>query len=133
MADARPKRDLLQDHRNNDATRSERSYCRTRVSRTVWVRNDSESGTRAGAVGIKRPDLRNGHVADHSAKGLAESAANLEKATGGKCIATAADVREPAALKKAVEDTLAKFGRIDFVICGESPVPPISISANTGH
>jgi len=32
-------------------------------------------------------------------------------------------VRQPAALKKAVEDTIAKFGRIDFVICGASVLP----------
>jgi len=59
-------------------------------------------------------------IADNSAKGLAESAQKLEKATGGKCIAASADVRQPAAMKKAVEDTIAKFGRIDFVICGMS-------------
>ena len=54
-----------------------------------------------------------------SAKGLAESAVALQKATGGKCLPAAADVRDPAALKAAVEATLAKFGRIDFVICGK--------------
>ena len=53
-----------------------------------------------------------------SAKGLEESASALEKATGSKCLATPADVRDPAAIKIAVEATLAKFGRIDFVICG---------------
>lgn len=58
--------------------------------------------------------------AQTSAKGLAESAENLEKATGGKCLAAAADVRDPAALKEAVEATLKKFGKIDFVICGGS-------------
>lgn len=54
-----------------------------------------------------------------SAKGLAESAANLEKATGSKCLAAAADVRKPAELKAAVDATIAKFGRIDFVVCGK--------------
>lgn len=53
-----------------------------------------------------------------SAKGLEESASKLEKATGRKCLAASADVRDPAALKKAVDETLAKYGRIDFVICG---------------
>ena len=32
---------------------------------------------------------------------------------------TSADVRDPEALKKAVQATIDKFGRIDFVICGE--------------
>lgn len=58
-----------------------------------------------------------------SAKGLAESAEKLEKSTGGRCLAAAADVRDPAALKEAVEATLKKFGKIDFVICGESLDP----------
>ncbi|KAK1921963.1 putative 2,4-dienoyl-CoA reductase [Papiliotrema laurentii] len=57
-------------------------------------------------------------IIGRDAKGLSESAEQLEKATGSQCLAAPADVRDPAALKKAVEDTLAKFGRIDFVICG---------------
>jgi peroxisomal 2,4-dienoyl-CoA reductase len=55
-----------------------------------------------------------------SAKGLAESAEKLSKATGQTCLPASADVRDPEALKAAVALTKEKFGRIDFVICGMS-------------
>ena len=35
------------------------------------------------------------------------------------CIPAQADVRKPDELKEAVRKTIEKFGRIDFVICGE--------------
>jgi peroxisomal 2,4-dienoyl-CoA reductase len=53
-----------------------------------------------------------------SAKGLEESAQALAAATGGQCIATPADVRDPEQVARAVESTIKAFGRIDFVICG---------------
>jgi len=49
---------------------------------------------------------------------LTQAAKELSEATGQECIATPADVREPAKLKEAVAKTIAKFGRIDYVICG---------------
>jgi len=49
---------------------------------------------------------------------LTQAAKELSDATGQECIATPADVRQPAALKEAVAKTIAKFGRIDYVICG---------------
>lgn len=55
-----------------------------------------------------------------SAKGLQESAAALRNATSGRCIATAADVRNPEAVKQAVDATIREYGKIDFVICGTS-------------
>lgn len=55
-----------------------------------------------------------------SAKGLAESAEKLSKATDQTCLPASADVRDPEALKAAVALTKEKFGRIDFVICGMS-------------
>lgn len=58
------------------------------------------------------------HLED-SAKGLEESARNLQNSTGGVCIAASADVRDPVQLQRAVSETKDKFGKIDFVICGE--------------
>ena len=49
---------------------------------------------------------------------LTQAAKELSEATGKECIATPADVRQPATLKEAVAKTIAKFGRIDYVICG---------------
>lgn len=54
----------------------------------------------------------------YSAKGLEESASKLSKSTSSECIACPADVRDPKALIQAVEATVARFGKIDFVICG---------------
>ena len=49
---------------------------------------------------------------------LVQAAKELSEATGQQCIATPADVRQPATLKEAVAKTIANFGRIDYVICG---------------
>ena len=56
-----------------------------------------------------------------SAKGLEESAQKLSEDTGRSCLATPADVRDPKAVQAAVKATVDKFGRIDFVVCGELP------------
>ena len=37
---------------------------------------------------------------------------------GAKCLALSADVRDVKSLEAAVEQTIQKFGRIDFVIAG---------------
>ncbi|WVF73051.1 hypothetical protein IAT40_007869 [Kwoniella sp. CBS 6097] len=57
-------------------------------------------------------------IAGRDAKGLQESADALSKKTGGKCIATSADVRDPEQVQAAVKKTIEEFGKIDFVICG---------------
>lgn len=49
---------------------------------------------------------------------LRNSAEELSKATGKTCIAVQTDVRDTAQLATAVKETISKFGRIDFVICG---------------
>src|SRR5258708_28442227 len=50
---------------------------------------------------------------------LKQTAKELSESTGQECLPVRADVRQPAMLKEAVEETLSKFGRIDFVICGQ--------------
>jgi len=52
---------------------------------------------------------------------LTQTAAELSQATGKECIPAQADVRFPAQLKEAVAKTIAKFGRINYVICGKFP------------
>lgn len=50
---------------------------------------------------------------------ITQAAKELSEATGQTCIATQADVRDPKLLQEAVAKTIAKFGKIDFVICGK--------------
>lgn len=62
------------------------------------------------------------------------SARELSSSTGRTCLPAQADVRKPEQLRAAVEVTLAKFGRIDFVICGAAgnflaPIENISENA----
>ena len=49
---------------------------------------------------------------------LKSAAKELSDATGQECLPVAADVRKPDTLTEAVKQTIEKFGRIDFVICG---------------
>ncbi|KAF5309525.1 hypothetical protein D9619_012362 [Psilocybe cf. subviscida] len=49
---------------------------------------------------------------------LTQAAKEMSQATGSECIPAQGDVRSPADLKAAVAMTIAKFGRIDYVICG---------------
>lgn len=55
----------------------------------------------------------------HRLDRLTASAEELSKATGKTCLAAQADVRHPEQLRDAVAKTIEKFGRIDFVICGQ--------------
>lgn len=57
--------------------------------------------------------------ADSSAEGLASSASKLQEATGKRCLPASADVRKPEELKSAVLQAVEKFGKIDYVVCGE--------------
>ncbi|KIM86511.1 hypothetical protein PILCRDRAFT_815746 [Piloderma croceum F 1598] len=49
---------------------------------------------------------------------ITQTARELSEATGQTCIAVQADVRQPKQVQDAVAKTIAKFGRLDFVICG---------------
>ncbi|HZO16562.1 MAG TPA: SDR family oxidoreductase [Polyangiaceae bacterium] len=49
---------------------------------------------------------------------LEDSAAELSRATDRRCLALAADVREPAQVEAALDKTLAELGRIDIVVNG---------------
>ncbi|KAF8629527.1 hypothetical protein AX15_003399 [Amanita polypyramis BW_CC] len=65
---------------------------------------------------------------------LEQSAKELSDATGQRCLAAQADVRNTQDLKNAVAKTIEKFGRIDFVICGAagnflSPISGLSENA----
>lgn len=50
---------------------------------------------------------------------LLASAEELSKATGRRCIAAQADVRDPKQLHEAVSKAIKEYGKIDFVICGK--------------
>ncbi|KAF8641376.1 hypothetical protein AX16_009997 [Volvariella volvacea WC 439] len=49
---------------------------------------------------------------------LEQAAKELSESTSRTCIPVQADVRQPKSLQEAVEKTISRFGRIDFVICG---------------
>jgi len=49
---------------------------------------------------------------------LTKAAQELSAATGSTCIAVKADVRDPKQVQTAVQRTIEKYGRIDFVING---------------
>ncbi|THH23275.1 hypothetical protein EUX98_g7904 [Antrodiella citrinella] len=65
---------------------------------------------------------------------LTASAEELSVATGKICLAVQGDVRYPAQLREAVAQTIKKFGRIDFVICGAAGnfLAPISGLSENG-
>ena len=50
---------------------------------------------------------------------LTQTAKELSEATKRTCIPAQADVRDTKTLQAAVQKTVEKFGRIDFVICGK--------------
>ncbi|EIM91811.1 NAD-P-binding protein [Stereum hirsutum FP-91666 SS1] len=47
-----------------------------------------------------------------------QTAKELSATTGRTCVAFQADVRQPKQVQDAVQKTIEKFGKIDFVICG---------------
>jgi 2,4-dienoyl-CoA reductase [(3E)-enoyl-CoA-producing], peroxisomal len=49
---------------------------------------------------------------------LTKAAEDLSRSTRNTCVATPGDVRSYEDVQKAVADTIKKFGRIDYVICG---------------
>ena len=60
------------------------------------------------------------HAVITSRKGdrLAVAAAELEAQTGRSCLAVVADVRDPASIEVAFDQTLERFGRVDVVVNG---------------
>ncbi|KAF9816455.1 hypothetical protein IEO21_04060 [Rhodonia placenta] len=65
---------------------------------------------------------------------LLASAEELSKATGRRCIAAQADVRDPKQLHEAVSKAIKEYGKIDFVICGAAGnfLAPISGLSENG-
>ena len=55
----------------------------------------------------------------NSLERLTNTAKELSESTKRTCLAAQADVRRPKELQDAVKRTIERFGRIDFVICGE--------------
>jgi peroxisomal 2,4-dienoyl-CoA reductase len=49
---------------------------------------------------------------------LRAAAEELKEATGGQCIATPGDVRDPSSVEAVLDETLAELGRIDIVVNG---------------
>ncbi len=62
-----------------------------------------------------------------------DTAAKLEAATGGKCIALQCDVRDPSACAAVVDATVAAFGAVHILVNGAAGnflAPAASLSAN---
>lgn len=60
-----------------------------------------------------------------------KSAAELEAATGSKCLGLSGDVRNHQSILDAVQETVRQFGRIDFVIAGAAGNFLSPVSAGT--
>ncbi|KAI0271255.1 NAD(P)-binding protein [Gloeopeniophorella convolvens] len=65
---------------------------------------------------------------------LVKAAQELSEATGRTCLAVRGDVRDPKQVQAAVQQTIEKFGRIDFVINGAAGnfLAPISGLSENG-
>ncbi|XP_063790841.1 peroxisomal 2,4-dienoyl-CoA reductase [(3E)-enoyl-CoA-producing] isoform X2 [Pseudophryne corroboree] len=64
---------------------------------------------------------------------VTEAAEKLRSATGRRCLALSADVRQPESLNKAVEEALRTFSRIDILVnnaAGNFLCPASSLSFN---
>ncbi|KAI8068457.1 hypothetical protein BC940DRAFT_272954 [Gongronella butleri] len=72
-------------------------------------RTMTESIVRHGAKAV---------IVSRSLDKLEKAAAEIRAATGGECIAVAADVRNPDQVENAVAKAIEAFGRIDFLING---------------
>ena len=73
-------------------------------------------------------------IVGRKADRLQQAAASLERATGSEALAAPADVRKYDTLQNAVKQTVDRFGKIDFVICGAagnfmSPIQGLSANA----
>jgi 2,4-dienoyl-CoA reductase [(3E)-enoyl-CoA-producing], peroxisomal len=58
---------------------------------------------------------------DLSEERLKNTTRELSAATGSSCLAVRADVRDPKQVQAAVKQIIERYGRIDFVINGNSP------------
>jgi hypothetical protein len=67
---------------------------------------------------------------NHSEERLKRVAQELSAATGNDCLPVKADVRDPAQVKAAVQKTIERYGRIDFVINGDCNKYSSSSSSN---
>lgn len=72
-------------------------------------------------MGIARALMAHGAkaaITSRKAERLEAAAKELAGATGGECLAFAADVRNPEAVEAAIEGTLQRLGRLDIVVNG---------------
>lgn len=57
-------------------------------------------------------------IVGRKADRLSAAAKSLSEATGSEAIALSGDVRDFDTMQRIVNDTVAKWGRLDFVVCG---------------
>jgi len=76
----------------------------------------------------------NATIVGRNEERLTKAAEELSAATGSTCIAVKADVRDPKQVQSAVQQTIEKYGRIDFVINGAAGnfLAPISGLSENG-
>jgi peroxisomal 2,4-dienoyl-CoA reductase len=86
--------------------------------------------------GIARAYLAHGAqavIVGRNAERLAQAAAELEEATGKRCLAAPCDVRKPADVEAALKTTLDEYGRLDLVVNGAAGnflAPAAALSPN---
>jgi peroxisomal 2,4-dienoyl-CoA reductase len=91
------------------------------------------SGIGRGMVYAVMKHGANAVIVGRNAERLQKAAEELSKETGRVCVPAPADVRKPEQLRAAVDKTIEKFGRIDFVInaaAGNFLAPISNLSEN---
>ena len=54
------------------------------------------------------------------------TAEELSRETGRECLAVAADVRNYSSLEEAISKGVARFGRLDYLVCWRSKLSPLA-------
>lgn len=74
---------------------------------------------RSCVVPVQHSELTRHRLCLGSGPENAKAAEQLSKETGRTCLPVQADVRKPEDMKAAAKACVDKFGKLDFVICGE--------------
>ncbi|MFP2925041.1 SDR family oxidoreductase [Pyxidicoccus sp. 3LG] len=82
-------------------------------------------GVAAGRLGANVALLAKTDTPDPRLPGTVHTAAAEIEAAGGKALAVVGDVREEADVQRAVDETVARFGGIDFCVNNASALAPL--------
>lgn len=93
------------------------------AGKTALITASSKGMGRAVAFGLAQEGVRVSLCA-RGQEALERTAAEIREETGMDVLATAADISTPAGVDGVVDATLARFGRIDILVCNAGGPPP---------